>query len=330
MEKHISSNEYYFTDDEPARPFIKPKFIARKTGFCYSISSILAQAIGTVLIFGAAILCYLFNASEETSDRISDILTFTPQFVLAICVVFYMCRHKVTPVDMGMRKIKPLDFIIAIAFGLGVLIVVMPIESIFSWLLSLTGYSLDLDESIPLDENSLIANLLLIAVMPAVFEEFLMRGVVLNGTRECGTVFSVLMNGLLFSLLHANPSQTCFTFLLGCAFALIAIRCNSIVPTMILHFINNAVSVVLLYFDISEIPDQIFLILLGVAVLFTIVGLVYFLAISKRGNMRKVVHTRAFTMGALAGIIFNAAMWISVYVMYNQNLLKPFLAALSQ
>lgn len=330
MEERISSNEYYFTDDEPVRPFIKPKFIARKTGFCYSISSILAQAIGTVLIFGATILCHLLNASKETSDRIFDILTFSPQFVLAACVIFYMCKHKVTPVDMGMRKIKPLDFIMAIVFGLGVLIVVMPIENIFSWLLSLTGYSLDLNESIPIDENSLVPNLLLIALMPAVFEEFLMRGVVLNGTKECGTVFCVLMNGLLFSLLHANPSQTCFTFLLGCTFALIAIRCNSIIPTMILHFINNAASVVLLYLNITEIPNRIFLILLGVAVLFTVVGLVYFLAINKKGNMRKIVHARAFTMGALAGIIFNAVIWLSIYAMYNQYLLKPFLVALSQ
>ena len=50
---------------------------------------------------------------------------------------------------------------------------------------------------------------------------------------------AALTSGLVFGLYHANFDQFAYAALLGFFYAVIAIRRNSIVPTIILHALNN-------------------------------------------------------------------------------------------
>lgn len=50
--------------------------------------------------------------------------------------------------------------------------------------------------------------------------------------------------GFCFSLFHASPEQTVYQFITGCAFAFIALRSGSILPSVLMHFINNALIVI--------------------------------------------------------------------------------------
>ena len=88
--------------------------------------------------------------------------------------------------------------------------------------------------------------LLVVAVMPAIFEEALFRGVILNASESTlGTVRTVLIVGFAFSLFHGSPEQTVYQFLAGCLFALVAVRSGSILPGIVMHFLNNGVVIVL-------------------------------------------------------------------------------------
>lgn len=306
------------------KTFEKPKFIARQAGRCYSWASGCAQIIGAAIIYGFLFISRLFDKNTDTV--FFQYLQFITQIILAGVVIAYMLRYKVTFRDIKIQKCGARDFIMAIIFGAGVMFAVNPIEAIFTSILSVFGFNADLipGANIPTDGGYFILTLLLVAVLPAIFEELLMRGIVLNGTSECNTSFRIVMNGLLFSLFHANPSQTCYTFLLGCAFALIAIRCNSIIPTMIIHFLNNAMSVIFMHFNITELPVTLSLIILAVSVIFTAAGLYYFIKINKNGNTRCLVHKSPFVKGCLFGIIFNGILWISVFISYNEYFTSVF------
>ncbi len=299
------------------RPFVKPKFIARKTGKCYSFACVFVQLGGTALLLVAMLVSALLTGNIE--NPAVTYLAYSTQILLAGVVVWYAAKHKTGFADLKIKRAKPIPFLMAVLFGLGVIVCVNPIESVFTYLLSLIGYEADISAAVdvPLEGGYFFLALFLIAVMPAVFEELLMRSIVLNGSKECGTAFRVLMNGLLFSLFHANPSQTCYTFLMGCAFALIAIRCDSVVPTMILHFFNNALSLFLMKFNIVEIPDTAYVIALAVGALLVIAGLVYFLKLNKTGNAPRAVRRSPFVLGCLCGIIFNAALWLFVFFTYH-------------
>ena len=59
-----------------------------------------------------------------------------------------------------------------------------------------------------------------------------------------GTVRAVLVVGFCFSLFHSSPEQTVYQIIVGCAFAFIAVRSRSIMPSVVMHFINNAIIVI--------------------------------------------------------------------------------------
>lgn len=84
------------------------------------------------------------------------------------------------------------------------------------------------------------------AILPAIAEEILFRGILLNNTEEgAGSIRAILLSGFCFSLYHGSVEQTIYQFICGCLFALLAVRSRSVTPTVVIHFLNNALIIVL-------------------------------------------------------------------------------------
>lgn len=81
--------------------------------------------------------------------------------------------------------------------------------------------------------------IVVVAILPAIFEECLFRGYILEGLKGYGVGFVTVIGGLFFSLFHQNPQQTPYQFLCGAVYFLFAIKCGSIYPAMLMHLINN-------------------------------------------------------------------------------------------
>lgn len=87
--------------------------------------------------------------------------------------------------------------------------------------------------------------LLSTAVTPALVEEFAMRGIVLGALRKHGDGFAIIVSSLLFGLMHCNFMQIPFAFLVGLALAYSVIKTGSIWTGVVIHFINNLLSLCL-------------------------------------------------------------------------------------
>lgn len=83
------------------------------------------------------------------------------------------------------------------------------------------------------------------AVLPAVSEEFSFRGYVLGELRSLGPVKAVLITGLLFGALHLSLIRLIPLTLLGMLWAMVVQRTGSILPGMIMHFLNNGIALAL-------------------------------------------------------------------------------------
>lgn len=84
--------------------------------------------------------------------------------------------------------------------------------------------------------------LFVIALLPALGEELLMRGTVLPGLATRGVWFGVFISALLFSLMHGNPVQTIYQFCIGAVLAALFLLSGSIWPSVIVHFLNNFIT----------------------------------------------------------------------------------------
>src|SRR6185436_12403317 len=81
----------------------------------------------------------------------------------------------------------------------------------------------------------------LIAILPAICEEFAFRGILLNGLkRKLSPVVLVVGIGIIFGLFHMSLFRIAPTAALGMILTLIAIMTGSIFPGMVLHAGNNA------------------------------------------------------------------------------------------
>lgn len=95
--------------------------------------------------------------------------------------------------------------------------------------------------SLPLDNVGwYFLNLLILAVVPAICEELIFRGMIFQGLKErFSKVGSVLLSALLFALMHQNIVQLIYPFILGCVLAVVMDRTNNLLYPMIIHFFNN-------------------------------------------------------------------------------------------
>lgn len=84
-----------------------------------------------------------------------------------------------------------------------------------------------------------------VAVIPAICEEFLFRGLVQKSfEQKFKPYFSIFITSLFFGLYHFNPYGLVALISLGFYFGYAAYKSDSIFIPMVLHFINNFLAVV--------------------------------------------------------------------------------------
>jgi membrane protease YdiL (CAAX protease family) len=88
--------------------------------------------------------------------------------------------------------------------------------------------------------------MLTMAVVPAITEELLMRGMIMQPLRRFGNGFALVCSSILFALLHQNMTQAPMAFFAGLALGWASIKTGALWAPILIHFWNNAVSVGLL------------------------------------------------------------------------------------
>ncbi|MGN8937804.1 lysostaphin resistance A-like protein [Bittarella sp. HCP28S3_D9] len=84
-----------------------------------------------------------------------------------------------------------------------------------------------------------------LSAVPAVVEEVVFRGVVLQPLRRFGDRFAVVVSAIVFAMAHQSFVKAPNMFFVGLFLGYVAIKSGSILTTVVLHFVNNALSLVL-------------------------------------------------------------------------------------
>ncbi len=106
-------------------------------------------------------------------------------------------------------------------------------------------------------EGSLFVILLMNALLPALGEELLFRFVPLSLIAPYSKKAAVLVSSLLFALAHFNLFQLPYALLAGLVFATLDLMCGSILPSLAIHFVNNALSVVLMLYPVKTLTASV-------------------------------------------------------------------------
>lgn len=97
-----------------------------------------------------------------------------------------------------------------------------------------------------------------VSIFAPVFEEWLCRGEILRGLlnyrRKDGgegikPVWAIVISAAVFALIHGNIWQAAVAFIIGVAMGFVYYKTGSLKLTMIMHFVNNTLSLVLTQID---------------------------------------------------------------------------------
>jgi len=123
------------------------------------------------------------------------------------------------------------------------------------WLYSLgipqPKLSLPDDGSFPV----LLAELAVFALLPALLEEALLRGLVLETLRPLGNGVAVVVSAVLFGMLHGNIEQIPFTALLGLVLGAVYVAANDLRLCIMIHALSNALAL-LVRFAVAHTTAQ--------------------------------------------------------------------------
>ena len=148
--------------------------------------------------------------------------------------------------------------------------------------------------------NSFILALLRYALLPAVLEEMLFRYLPMCLLLPYSKRATVLISAFFFSLVHHDLFSIPYAFVAGIIFMAVDVATESIVPSVIMHFINNALSVGMIIFKDNSAFAPTAYIILGILSLISLVT-VWF----GRKEYKKMLAT-AFEKGEPVG--FSAEM----------------------
>jgi membrane protease YdiL (CAAX protease family) len=115
-------------------------------------------------------------------------------------------------------------------------------------------------------------------LIPGIWEEIAFRGVILNlQLQKYSKNTVVFLNGLLFGLFHFvnilfgqafGPTliQVIYASCIGIAFAYMYIKTNSLLPSIILHYLFDAVGVIFQTFIFQNFIDEVIFVIFGLGV----------------------------------------------------------------
>ena len=218
-----------------------------------AVSCVLASCVLGVIIM--RVLVYFLPLPSSTyGDELISSAAFALPTQLLFFLVLPFCVYKF----FGKRTVKQTleygsygrfapFYLLAIPLGIAVYIVTIGVSSTWSGLLRATGYNYSSSTpNMPSEFNAgfFAADVLLTAVLPAVCEEFAMRGGLLTAMQRSfkkGTC--IFICAVVFGLFHQNVRQVFYTALFGALAAYMTIELKSIYPAMLMHFTNNFLSV---------------------------------------------------------------------------------------
>ena len=207
------------------------------------------------ICFVAIRMLSAFNLLSFLSGWTGYIFSFVIQVVLLFggSVFVFSALMKKKPKETfsvyKFKKISSRSVIISILIGCVVFFLNIFISSFFNSIISGLGYK---SESTIISNSDgyypfwlFIVNIIFTAVLPAICEETAHRGMILNASSKFGIFKAILISSLMFGLLHLNIEQFFYATIIGVFLGYITTLTGSIYPAMIVHFMNNALSVFL-------------------------------------------------------------------------------------
>lgn len=198
---------------------------------------LLMQAVGVIIFMAASmVITGAINIQDQatfisTSLIISSVLSI---IVMIWPMKMFMYKHDFKPSGIGAKYalLAILAYIIGTA-GTNVLSALVDLPNIMEAQFN--------------DMSMNVVGALAISVIAPIAEEVVFRGAILGYMLRKGMDFkkAILISALIFGIMHINPAQVPFAFVVGLMLGVIYYKTGNILLTSFVHILNNSFATVM-------------------------------------------------------------------------------------
>ena len=191
-------------------------------------------------------------------------------FMTFLFSLFLWRKHK-AEVNIQFKKVEPIKVVQLSA----ITVCGIPIAlflNYFAGILSNAGA----DSAEDVNTYPLILSLVVFAIVPAIVEEFVFRGVILGAYSKVDVKAGIVISSLFFALLHFSFGSVLYGFFFGLFFAVVRLSTGNLVYTIIMHCLFNTINVLMSYMRLDKIPAVVVFIVFAVALFGFITLVMYF------------------------------------------------------
>ena len=211
-----------------------------------------AASLSRGAVFFSALMLLLFLLGSAVPGIAGIFFTQIVIFLgVAVGFAVYADRRPVAEV-FRLRPLGARGYARSLLLGVIVWAMLLAMGFVITRLIELTGGRLP-PMYTDLAQTTFAFALITRALLPAICEEMAFRGYLQWSLGPLGATVATVGTGLLFGAMHFTFIRVVPLALLGWLFAVAAQRSGSILPGMIMHFLNNAVNLALAYF--AKVPE---------------------------------------------------------------------------
>lgn len=206
-----------------------------------------------VLSFLIVLIFSLFKDLKELSNFIPYILIMACIAQISFGLIFWLYNknNKIDGISASTLDVKfnKSNIIWCVLISIIAIFGFINFVGVFQKIFSSIGFS-DTGGGLPLTNIGwLFLNILLAGVLPAIFEELIFRGIIFNGLNAGGFWFATIFSSLFFMFEHLSIWSVVYPIIMGIVFCLILRKTGSVIYTMIVHFCNNLIALIIDYYN---------------------------------------------------------------------------------
>ena len=164
-----------------------------------------------------------------------------PELIMLVIALIYWKRSRISFGRLiRFHRLSPVVIVLLIVFS----IIILPFVTLLNAISMMFATNIVSTELSGMLTNSLAFGLFSIGIVPAFVEETVYRGILCQTYVKYHWLKAVVLSGFLFGIMHGNLNQFFYAWILGMLFAVVVEVTDSILSSMIVHFMINGVNVV--------------------------------------------------------------------------------------
>ncbi len=201
-----------------------------------------------VMIFFVAILLalYYLGGSWQAKDLMNGLMRTEILLILLPTILVLKIAKVNKKKVLRLNYTNPLNFVLVAVSSIPIIIIAVILSQVINMIYPLSESYLEaMNNLISIKNSSLWQTIFIVALLPAICEEIMFRGYIINAFIKKGFWKAIIITGILFGIFHMDMFRLLPVTLLGIWMGYLLLKTKSIFVPILAHFLNNSLAILI-------------------------------------------------------------------------------------